>query len=127
MTIASDTRQTDAYAGPQDAGYAFDFFFRLHDTSMLEVMLSVDGATATVVDSGNYTVALNTDQYNDPGGTVTYTPALASNETLRIRSNLTLQQQTDLTASNIYNPRSVEDSLDYLLMCIQDVARKAGV
>ena len=25
-----------------------------------------------------------------------------------------------------YNPRTVEDALDYMAMCIQDLARKAG-
>jgi len=94
---------------------------------MLEVVIRTDGGAPVAADPGYYTVALNADQYVSPGGTVTYSLSLAANETLQIRSNLTFQQESDLTVSNTYNPRTVEDAIDYLTMCIQDIARKAGV
>ena len=127
MTIEYSARQTDEFAGPEDVGTEFVFSFRLHDSTMLEVVIRTDGGEPVAASTDDYTVALNVDQYTNPGGTVTYTPALASDETLQIRSNLTLQQQSDLTVSNTYVPRNVEDALDYLAMCIQDVARKAGI
>jgi hypothetical protein len=127
MTISSSTRETSEFSGGFAAGSDFAFSFRLHDSAMLEVVIRTDGGDPVVFDSSNYTVALNADQYGSPGGTVTFTPAVLSTETLQIRSNLTLQQQSDLSASNTYNPRAVEDAIDFLAMCIQDIARKAGV
>lgn len=127
MTISSSTRQTSEYSGGYIAGAEFSFSFRLHDSTMLEVVIRTDGGEPVAADPGDYTVALNTDQYESPGGTVTFTPVVLSNETLQIRSNLTFQQQSDLTVSNTYNPRTTEDAIDYLAMCIQDIARKAGI
>jgi hypothetical protein len=127
MTIASDTRQTTEFAGPQDEWTDYAFSFRLHDSAMLEVVIRTDGGEPVASDPINYNVHLSADQYTNPGGTVTFVPALLSTETLQIRSNLTLQQESDLTVSNTYNPRTVEDAIDYLTMCIQDLARKAGV
>lgn len=127
MTISSSTRQTSEFSGGYVAGSEFSFSFRLHDSTMLEVVIRTDGGDPVAADPEDYAVALNADQYGSPGGTVTFTPAVLSNETLQIRSNLTLQQQSDLTVSNTYNPRTVEDAIDYLSMCIQDIARKAGI
>jgi len=127
VTISSDTRQTSEFTGAGEIPAAQPFSFRLHDSTMLEVVIRTDGGAPVAADPGNYTVALNADQYVSPGGTVTYGLSLAANETLQIRSNLTFQQESDLTVSNTYNPRTVEDALDYLTMCIQDIARKAGV
>ena len=127
MTISSDTRQTSEFSGGYAALSDFAFSFRLHDSTMLEVVIRTDGGDPVASDPSNYTVALNADQYVSPGGTVTFTPEVLSTETLQIRSNLTLQQQSDLTVSNTYNPRTVEDAIDFLTMCMQDIARKAGV
>ena len=127
MTVEASTRQTSEYTGPYDAGHAFAFAFRLHDSTMLEVVIRTDGGDPVASDPSNYTVALNQDQAADPGGTVTFTPAVTATETLQIRSDLTLQQTSDLTVSATYNARTIEDALDYLSMCIQDLARKAGV
>lgn len=127
MTTSYSDRQTSQFSGPYDAGSDFEFNFRLHDSSMLEVVIRADGGDPVASNSSNYTVALHADQYTNPGGTVTFTPAVLATETLQIRSNLTLQQESELTVSNTYNPRTVEDAIDYMMMCMQDLARKAGL
>lgn len=127
MTISSSARQTSEFTGPQAAGHEYAFSFRLHDSSMLEVVVRTDGGSPVASSPSNYTVSLNVDQYSNPGGTVVFDLALASNETLQIRSNLTIQQQSDLSASASYKPRDVEDAVDYLTMCMQDIVRKAGI
>lgn len=127
MTIESSDRQTVEYSGPQDAGTEYSFEFALYDATMLEVVIRTDGGSPVASDPSDYTVALNSDQRITPGGMVTFAPALLSTETLQIRSNLTIQQTSDLTVSTTYNPRVVEDALDYIVMCMQDLARKAGV
>lgn len=123
MTVGVEERQTSEFSGGYTAGHDFAFSFRLHDATMLEVVIRTDGGEPIPADPSDYSVALNADQYVSPGGTVTFEPAVLSTETLQIRSNLSLQQQSDLTVSNTFNPRTVEDSVDYLMMCMQDTHR----
>ena len=122
MTVSYSTRQSVYYAGPQSAGHDYEFNFRLHDESMLQVFMN-DGTTESEVDSSDYSVTLNLDQYANAGGKVTLTNELAYGSTLFIRSNLTVEQSSQLSASPNYNARAVEDALDYLAMTMQDQGR----
>ena len=127
MTVSFSDRQSSQYPGPEAANASYYFTFPLNDSTMLEVVKRTNGGDPVVVDPANYTVSLNQNQIDSSGGTVVYTPALLATETLQIRSNLTIQQSSDLTISNTYNPKNIENALDYLAMCIQDLARKAGL
>lgn len=122
MTVPYSTRQSVDYAGPQSAGHDYEFDFRLHDESMLQVFIN-DGTTESEVDSSDYSVTLNLDQYTNAGGKVTLTAELAGGSTLFIRSNLTIEQSSQLSASPNYSARAVEDALDYLTMCLLDEHR----
>lgn len=124
MTIDVSERQTSEFSGGYIAGSDFAFSFRLHDATMLEVVIRTDGGEPIAADPSDYSVALNADQYVSPGGTVTFETAVLSTETLQIRSDLAMQQQSDLTVSNTFNPRTVEDAVDYLMMCMQDMSRQ---
>lgn len=125
MTVSYSTRQSVDYAGPQSAGHDYEFDFRLHDESMLQVFIN-DGTTESEVDSSDYSVTLNLDQYTNAGGKVTLTAELAGGSTLFIRSNLTIEQSSQLSASPNYSARAVEDALDYLTMCLLDEHRSVG-
>lgn len=123
MTVPYSERQSVDYAGPQSAGHDYEFDFRLHDKSMLQVFIN-DGTTESEVDSSDYSVTLNLDQYANAGGKVTLTNELAYGSTLFIRSNLTVEQSSQLSASPNYNARAVEDAIDQSIMIVQDVQRK---
>lgn len=123
MTVSASDRQSSNYSGPQDSGHEYEFPFRLHDASMLYVEITDGDGVKTEADPNDYSVTLNYDQYGNPGGIVTYDLALPADESLQIISNLTIQQQSELTATPSYVPRNVEDALDYLAMTMQDQGR----
>lgn len=123
MTVDVSERQTSEFSGGYTAGSDFAFSFRLHDATMLEVVIRTDGGEPIAADPSDYSVALNADQFVSPGGVVTFVPEVLSTETLQIRSKLSLQQQSDLTVSNTFNPRTVEDAIDYQAMCLQEISR----
>ena len=123
MTVSVSDRQSSDYSGPQSSGHEYEFSFRLHDASMLYVEITDGDGVKTKADPNDYSVTLNYDQYGNPGGIVTYDLYLPADCNLRIVSNLTIQQQSELTATPSYVPRNVEDALDYLAMTMQDQGR----
>ena len=79
MTIASSTRKAGPFTG-DDASTVFAFSFKVFSASDLYVVKAVaaTGAETVLTLTTDYTVSLNADQNNSPGGTVTLTSVLAS-------------------------------------------------
>lgn len=123
MTVDFSDRSSPNYSGPEDNGQEYQFDFRLHDDTMLVVEITDGDGAKTVADPNDYSVTLNYDQYNNPGGVVIYNLPLPADCNLRVVSNLTIQQQSELTATPAYVPRNTEDALDYLTMCLLDEHR----
>ena len=122
MTISSTVRK----AGPFDGTGSqteFPFEFKVFSSGDLYVVQynKVTGVeTVLELDSG-YTVTLNADQDNDPGGTIELTRALAVNYMLTIASSLTNLQPTDLTNRGGFYPSVINDALDRACIQIQQL------
>jgi hypothetical protein len=118
MTISST--YTPAQFSGNDVAVAFAFTFKTFDQADLVVVLtSSAGTEATQTITTEYTVALNADQNNNPGGTVTMLTAPATGETLTIARELDALQETDIANGGGFYPEVLEDALDRLTMLSQ--------
>lgn len=120
MTISSSTRK----AGPFDGNgvtTAFSFAFKVFATSDIRVVKTsaLDVESDLVLDT-HYTVTLNADQDNDPGGVVTYA-GLATGTKLTIVGNLSELQPTDITNGGGFFPRVIENGLDRMVVYAQQL------
>lgn len=118
MTISST--YTPAQFSGNSVTVAFAFTFKTFDEADLVVVLtSSSGVETTKTITTHYTVSLNADQNNNPGGTVTMITAPATGETLTIARELDALQETDITNGGGFYPEVIEDALDRLTMLSQ--------
>ena len=125
MTIASSTRKAGPFTG-DGASTIFAFSFKVFSAADLYV---VKAATATRAETvltltTDYTVSLNADQNNNPGGTVTLTSVLASGHTLTLTSSVGYLQPTDLTNQGGFYPQVITTALDRLTILAQQLKEK---
>lgn len=121
MTVQPNDRR----AGPFTSGTSFPFDFKVFSkTDLLVVRTDSNGVDFDLVLDSDYTVALNADQDNDPGGTVSY--ALATGDTVTILGNLTFEQPTQITNAGGFYPRVIESALDRIVMLVQQVSESIG-
>jgi hypothetical protein len=127
MTVTA----TDPRAGPYTGNGVttdFAFSFKVFEAGDLRVVHSDsdDIETDLVLDSG-YSVTLNVDQNNSPGGSITYkaagvTTALPTGETLTILSDLEYTQETDIQNAGGFLPEVIENALDRSVMLAKQAA-----
>jgi hypothetical protein len=125
MTVASTTRA----AGPFNCNGSlvdFDFDFKVFSEDDVRVVLTDDDGVESVLTLTNdYTVALNADQENNPGGTVTTGATYAAGNTITIDGALAYEQQTELTNRGGFFPKVIERSLDRLTILTQQLKKLA--
>jgi hypothetical protein len=108
---------------------AFAFTFRVFKAD--EVGVTVSSSTeGTAIDSpltylNDYTVTLNADQENNPGGTVTLLTAPASGIRITILSVVEATQETQLTNHDGLSPKILNTVHDKLTILIQQLQEKA--
>ena len=118
MTISAT--YTPAQANGNDVAVAFPFTFKVFVEADLTVILTdALGVNTTQAITTDYTVSLNADQNNNPGGTVTMITAPATGETLIITRVLEELQETDIANGGGFYPEVLEDALDRLTMLNQ--------
>lgn len=135
MTISTEDRVAGPFAG-DGIVTSFPFAFKVFAKTDLEAIktdaLGVDLTTSgggLVLDS-DYSVTLNADQDNNPGGTVTYPLGTSAFPTLPVGEKLTLTtaipetQLNDLPSGGPWNPRIVEDALDKTVMLTQQLSQQ---
>ena len=130
MTITSTLRKAGPFVGNSSAT-SFAFEFKVFETSDVVVTRTTvaTGAESTLVENTDYTVALNADQNNDPGGTVTYPVSgspMASTHKLTLTSDVPRTQETDITNAGGFYPETIEDALDKAIIAIQQLAEQVG-
>lgn len=102
----------------------WNYSFLIPDAS--EVVVQITDKTTGVV------TTLTTLQYsitgigNPSGGTVTYTPALTTNQTITIQRILPVTQGTSLSNQGAFYPTVIETALDYLTMVCQQLNDATG-
>lgn len=121
MAISSETRRAGPYLGTGSVT-VFPFSFKLLDPEHVKVVVSTDGGlTDSTLSSTAYTVALNADQDNYPGGAVTLVEPLADGHTLSILSNAPYAQNMTLTRLGGFYPSILNDNADSLEIQIQQI------
>lgn len=97
------------------------FSFKVFDATHLTVIYTdAVGADTTLAPSA-YVVALNADQNNNPGGTVTYAPAIAAGTALTILRVVPYTQEADIENQGAFYPSVLERAYDLLAMQIQQI------
>jgi hypothetical protein len=129
MTVSSTTRKAGPFAG-NGVVTTFPFNFKVFaKTDIKVVIVNAAGASTTLVLDSDYSVALNVDQNNTPGGTVTYPiigSPLPTGYQLVELGNLPIDQETDITNQGGFYPQVIEDMVDRATIQIQQVAELAS-
>jgi len=122
MTVTAAPRLAGPYDG-NDVADTFAFDFKIFTTADLQVTyLSTLAVESTLTLDVDYSVSMNEDQDNNPGGSITLTAgALATGARLTITGGLEVQQETDLTNLGGLYPQVIEDAIDRAVMLIGQI------
>jgi hypothetical protein len=120
--ITDTPRKAGPFTGNGTAT-AFPFAFKVFQASdVLVVSTDPTGAETVLTLATNYTVALNSDQDVNPGGTVTLVGgALATGYNLTLASRVPDVQPAVFTNQGGFFPRVLNDSLDRLTILVQQL------
>ncbi len=122
MTIQAGTRRAGPYT-TDGVDTAFTFEFKVFEGEDLLVTLTEDGVDTTAILTTEYTVSLNADQDNNPGGTVTMLAA-PDGPTLVITSQMVVEQPAVFTNTGGFYPRVLNDALDRTAIGLQQVEER---
>ena len=126
MAISSSTRKAGPFIG-NDATTVFPFAFKVFTSADLRVVrTNALGVESDLVLDTDYTVALNANQDNDPGGTVTRATALPTGERLTITSDVEALQPLVLTNNGGFYPRVINDAFDKITIIAQQLIEQVG-
>jgi hypothetical protein len=120
MAISTETRRSDRYAcdGTQTA---FPFAFKVFDATEVGVTVALDGETESSLTTDQYTVRLNADQDNSPGGTVTVNTAPASGTVLVVVSQVAYEQPIVITNNGGFYPALLNEANDRSVILSQQL------
>jgi hypothetical protein len=101
----------------------FPFDFKVLDRDDIRVVRTElsGGEAYNLVFNTEYTVSLNTDQDNNPGGTITTTTTLPSGHRLTLTSDAEIEQPVVFTNTGGFYPSVLNDSLDRLTIIAQQL------
>lgn len=102
------------------------FAFKVYADSHLQVIYTSAAGADTVLDPSVYVVARNADQNATPGGTVTYTPAIAASTKLTILRVVPFTQDTDIPNQGGFFPEVIEQRLDLMMMATQQLVEEVA-
>lgn len=126
MSIASATSKSGPYAG-NGVTTVFAVAFACFAAADLSVVRTdAAGTDTTLTLATDYSVSLNADQTNSPGGTVTMVVAPPTGSQLTVLRNVAATQGTQLPNQGGWYPQVVEKALDKLTMLVQQLAEKVS-
>lgn len=124
MTILTTTRKAGPFPG-NGATTSFPFSFKVFNkTDLVVILTDADGVDSELVLDSTYSVTLNDDQSNTPGGYVTYPLSgspMPDGVSLAIDSAVPETQPANLQNMGGYYPKVIEDCLDRLTILIQQL------
>jgi hypothetical protein len=127
MTLPSTPRRAGPFNGNGSAT-SFAFTFRVFAEEDIRVVLAdTDGVESELVLDSDYSVALNGDQEDNPGGSVTYPISgspLATGEALTLAGALEYDQPADVPDGGNFSPTAIENEFDRIVMQIQQLAEE---
>lgn len=128
MTVSSTIRRAGPFLG-DGVTTTFPFAFKAFANEDVRVTLTdPDGNETTLTLDSDYSVSLNPDQENSPGGSVLYPIAGApapNGWRVTLTGSLPYTQTTDITNMGGFYPQVIEDALDRCVIQIQQLAERA--
>lgn len=126
MTVSSTSR----IVGPFIAGSTFPFTFKVFAKEDLRVVLTSAGTDTDLALDSDYSVLLNPDQDNSPGGSVTLlaggvTGGALAGQSLVVAGAAAVAQETDITNQSGFFPNVVEDAIDRTVIQLQELRERA--
>lgn len=125
MSISTTVRKAGPYLG-NNVDVAFPFAFKVFQTSDVVVTRSQGGVETVLALTTDYSVSLNSDQDNAPGGAITLVTALLSTQTMVITSNVAALQPVTVTNGGGFFPAVFNGVFDRLTILVQQLAEKVG-
>lgn len=127
MTISNASRTAGPFIG-NGVTQTFPFTFKVFGRSDLLVATTntASGAETILNLDADYSVSLNADQTNSPGGTITINAPLAVGFMLAMTSNIANVQTLDLTNNGGFYPAQINGALDRVVVMVQQVAAKVS-
>lgn len=122
MSVTNTLRRAGPFAS-NGVQTAFAFEFKVFTDADLLVVLTEDGVETTAVLGADYSVTLNPDQNDDPGGTVTFSVA-PDGPSVTILSNVEETQPAVYTNTGGFYPKTVENSVDRATILTQQLSEK---
>jgi len=120
MTISSNNRII-RYTGSGTSTFSFTFkVFQASDIQVIKQTISTGVETVLALNT-DYSVALNNDQNNNPGGSITTTVAVTSSFYITITSAIDNFQPTDLSNQGGFYPDVINNSFDRACIQIQQL------
>ena len=124
MTVTSSSNK--AIGNGNGATTVWPFAFYVLDDDDLDVYYTAVTGDETLLSTASYTVSLNSNQATNPGGSVTYSPAIASGTLLTVIRVVDYLQSIDIVNQSGFYPDVVEGALDKLAMGLQQVAEEVS-
>ena len=124
MTVPATARRAGPLLG-NGVTTSFPFSFRIFQESDIRVVKTLAGVDTNLVLNSDYTVAVNVDQANNPGGAIIPTVVAATGVSFVIIGNLAYDQSIDLPDGGAYRAEQVEDGLDKLAIQVQQIKEQA--
>ena len=123
MTVSATSRRTTGYIGDGSTNLPYPFSFKCFDAQELVVVVQAFGTgfETTLVQDSDYTVALHSDQNDNPGGTVSLPAPLEVSHQLMISSRMQLVQPVALATGGAFYPETIELALDRVVLIAQDL------
>lgn len=119
MTVSSSTNKI--IGSGNGVTTLWPFSFKIFDPEHLVVTYADVTGDETTLDTSDYVVVLNADQDANPGGTVTYSPAIASGTKLTILRTVPYTQAIDLKNQGGFFPEVLERGFDLVVMQVQQL------
>lgn len=126
MTVSNTNRRAGPFPGADSPGpFPFDFYMPMPE-HVVAVMADPDGIETILEYETGYSVSLNEDQSENPGGEVTLTNDLATGYSLTLTSNVPSLQPTDITNLSGFYQKLITVSLDRLTVLVQQLEERMG-
>lgn len=122
MTVTTTARLAGPFVG-NSVTVSFPFAFKVFAATDVVVVQAIAGVQTILVQGTDYSVTLNADQDNSPGGTVNFVAAPDNTRTLVITSNVPQTQTTVVTNNGGFFPDVFNAVFDRAVILIQQLAQ----
>lgn len=128
MTISNTSRTAGPFIG-NGVTKSFPFSYKIfgRDDLLVARTDTATGVETILTLDADYTVSLSADQNSSPGGVIKLVAPLAVGTTLAATSNVSMQQNLDLTNSGGFYPKAINDALDRIVIMIQQMSARVGL